>query len=251
MATDYVEYAIYGPPGELPDLPDLQAAAGAGLVEIETTEIPDDWADRWRDFHEPVVVGGGRLVVRPSWEGDAGAAAEVDIVVDPGRAFGTGAHATTRSCLELLLDARRPWARRAGALADWGTGSGGPGDRRGQARLATRRRVRSRAAGGRGGAANAESNDVDGRVERINLREETPPEAPTVVANLTAPLLLPLAARMRRRARSPRRTGWSSAVCCARERDGVAGAYAAAGLEVAGEISDGRMGGAFARTRSA
>ena len=73
--ADYVEYAIYGPPGELPDLPDLRAAAGAGLVEIETTEIPDDWADRWRDFHEPVVVGGGRLVVRPSWEGDAGEAA--------------------------------------------------------------------------------------------------------------------------------------------------------------------------------
>ena len=77
----FVEYAIYGPPGELPELPDLQAAAGDGLVEIETTEIPDDWADRWRDFHEPVVVGDGRIVVRPSWEAEAPdvAAAEIDI----------------------------------------------------------------------------------------------------------------------------------------------------------------------------
>jgi ribosomal protein L11 methyltransferase len=65
--SDWVEYAIYGPPGEVPALPDLEVAAGDGLVEITTTEIPDDWADRWRDFHEPVAVGGGRIVVRPSW----------------------------------------------------------------------------------------------------------------------------------------------------------------------------------------
>ena len=147
--SDYVEYAIYGPPGELPELPDLQAAAGGGLVEIETTEIPDDWADRWRDFHEPVVVGGGRLVVRPSWESDAGDAAEVDIVVDPGRAFGTGAHATTRSCLELMLDlADRGEA--TGAARRLGYRVGRVGDRGGEARLGSRRRLRSREARRRG-----------------------------------------------------------------------------------------------------
>jgi ribosomal protein L11 methyltransferase len=112
----YVEYAIYGPPGELPALPDLRAAAGEGLVEVETSEIPDDWADRWRDFHQPVAVGGGRLVVRPSW-GEGGGAG-IDIVVDPGRAFGTGAHPTTRLCLEALLDLER------GSLLDVGCGSG-------------------------------------------------------------------------------------------------------------------------------
>ena len=119
----YVEYAIYGPPGEVPELPDLEAAAGEGLVEIETTEIPDDWADRWRDFHEPVVVADGRLVVRPSWEAAAARGTEIDIVVDPGRAFGTGAHATTRACLELLLELADAGEAR-GELADWGTGSG-------------------------------------------------------------------------------------------------------------------------------
>ena len=55
------------PPGELPALPDLEAVAGDGLVEVSTTEIPDDWADRWQDFHRPIEVG-GRLWVRPSWE---------------------------------------------------------------------------------------------------------------------------------------------------------------------------------------
>ena len=119
----YVEYAIYGPPGEVPELPDLEAAAGDGLVEIETTAIPDDWADRWRDFHEPVWVAGGRMVVRPSWEDPAAHTPEVDIVVDPGRAFGTGAHATTRACLELLLGLADA-GEAGGPLADWGTGSG-------------------------------------------------------------------------------------------------------------------------------
>ena len=41
----WVEYAVYGPPGELPAVPAFEAAAGDGLVEISSTEIPDDWAD--------------------------------------------------------------------------------------------------------------------------------------------------------------------------------------------------------------
>ncbi len=79
-----------------------------------TTEVEDGWEDRWRAFHRPVRIG--PLWVGPPWEQpDAGAIA---VVVDPGRAFGTGAHATTRLCLELLLDAPR------GSLLDVGCGSG-------------------------------------------------------------------------------------------------------------------------------
>lgn len=191
----YVEYAIYGPPGELPELPDLAAVAGDGLVEIETTEIPDDWADRWRDFHEPVLVGGGRVVVRPSWEEGAAEAAEIDIVIDPGRAFGTGAHATTRGCLELLLELADAGAAR-GELVDWGTGSG-------VLAIAAAKLGWDPVAGCdheepaiAAAAANAEANGVRIELERVNLREGTPPVAPTVVANLTAPLLLDLAGRI-------------------------------------------------------
>jgi len=96
-----IEYAVYGPPGELPELPALKAAAGAALVEISTTEIADDWSERWRAFHRPLVLA-DRLTVRPPWE-PAGDTA-LDVVIDPGQAFGTGAHATTRLCLELLLE---------------------------------------------------------------------------------------------------------------------------------------------------
>src|SRR5436305_4664965 len=64
---EVVEYAVYGPPGELPALPDLRAAAGGALVEISTSEIADDWSERWRSFHRPLVLP-RRLTVRPPWE---------------------------------------------------------------------------------------------------------------------------------------------------------------------------------------
>ena len=53
----WVEFAIYGPPGEVPELGELQAAAGGSLVDVTTTSVPDDWADRWADFHRPIEVG--------------------------------------------------------------------------------------------------------------------------------------------------------------------------------------------------
>ena len=56
------------------------------------------WEERWREFHRPVVVG--RLWVGPPWEPPDERL--LPVVIEPGRAFGTGAHATTRLCLELL-----------------------------------------------------------------------------------------------------------------------------------------------------
>src|SRR5207248_8679899 len=67
LSSDVVEYAVYGSPGELPSLPDLQAAAGGALVEVSTSEVADDWAQRWREFHKPLVLD-GRLTVRPPAE---------------------------------------------------------------------------------------------------------------------------------------------------------------------------------------
>jgi ribosomal protein L11 methyltransferase len=79
-----------------------------------STDVEQGWEDRWRAFHRPVRIG--PLWVGPPWEEpDADAIA---VVIDPGRAFGTGAHATTRLCLELLLDLPH------GSLLDAGCGSG-------------------------------------------------------------------------------------------------------------------------------
>ena len=233
---DFVEYAIYGPPGELPELPDLEAAAGDGLVEIETTEIPDDWADRWRDFHEPVVVGGGRMIVRPSWEAD-GTGVGIDVVVDPGRAFGTGAHATTRCCLELLLSlADRGLA--TGALADWGTGSGVLAIAAAKLGWDPVTGCDHEPAAVEAAAANAAANRVEVVIERVNLRDQAPPPAATVTANLTAPLLIPLAERIAAGAiPAPEYLVVSGLLSAERER--VVAAYRDAGLGVEESLASG------------
>lgn len=125
---DTTEYAVYGAPGELPSLPDLRALAGGALVEISTSELADDWQERWKGFHRPVAVpappgGGLGLRVRPPWEPPAAdAGARLELVIDPGQAFGTGSHASTRLCLGLLLELHTRF--RAGPVLDVGTGSG-------------------------------------------------------------------------------------------------------------------------------
>lgn len=233
----YVEYAIYGPPGELPELPDLEAAVGDGLVSIETTEIPDDWADRWRDFHEPVIVGGGRMVVRPSWEASSAAGAEIDIVVDPGRAFGTGAHATTRGCLELLLE-RADRGEASGPLADWGTGSGVLAIAAAKLGWGPVEGVDHEPASIAAARENAAANRVGASFRRLDLRREAPPAAPTVVANLVFPLLAELADRMEAGEVETPGTLVASGLL-AREADPARDAFRAAGLSAESELSSG------------
>ncbi|MDX6486351.1 MAG: ribosomal protein methyltransferase [Gaiellaceae bacterium] len=76
--------------------------------------VAEGWEDGWREFHHGVVVG--RFWVGPPWEEPA--AGVEPIVIDPGRAFGTGAHPTTRLTLELLQELPQ------GSLLDVGCGSG-------------------------------------------------------------------------------------------------------------------------------
>lgn len=192
---DFVEYAVYGPPGEVPELPDLKAAVGEDLVSVSTTEIADDWHERWKQFHGTVLVGDderGRVVLRPTWEDAVDETGAVEIVLDPGQAFGTGSHATTRLCLDLMLDLD---ARRE--AVDLGCGSG----------------VLAIAASMRGfgpvraydfdplavdaSRENARRNGITLAVERTDLREGLPPLAPVVFANLMRPLLLEVAGRLR------------------------------------------------------
>jgi ribosomal protein L11 methyltransferase len=85
-----------------------------GFDVLEAEDVAEDWQDAWRSFHHGVVVG--RLWVGPPWE-EAPADA-VPVVIDPGRAFGTGAHPTTRLVLELLQEVE------AASLLDVGCGSG-------------------------------------------------------------------------------------------------------------------------------
>jgi ribosomal protein L11 methyltransferase len=188
----YVEYAIYGGEGELPELGELEAAAGDGLVEIVSTEVPDDWADRWQEFHKPLLVG-GRLWLRPSWEAPREGA--VDVVVDPGRAFGTGAHPTTRLCLEYLLELAEA-GEAHGPLTDLGSGSGVLAIAAAKLGWGPVAAYDHEPAAVEAVLANAEANGVEVSCERLNLRERLPALAPTVVANMTAPVLSAVAAQL-------------------------------------------------------
>jgi ribosomal protein L11 methyltransferase len=86
----------------------------AAFGEVLADEVPPGWEDRWREFHRPTQIGS--VWVGPPWETPP---AELEaIVIDPGRAFGTGGHATTRLCLLLLSKVDR------GSLLDVGCGSG-------------------------------------------------------------------------------------------------------------------------------
>ncbi len=159
-----------------------QAFGGAAVADVA-----DDWADRWRRFHKPVRVGG--LWVGPPWEKPDPDA--VAVVIDPGRAFGTGGHATTRLCLELLEREER------GSVLDVGCGSGVLSiaaarlgfdpvlaiDVDPQAVEATQR--------------NAADNGVSVDVRRADLRDDELPETELVLANITAESVEELAPRMR------------------------------------------------------
>lgn len=234
-----VEYAVYGPPGELPLLPDLEAAVGGALIEVTTSELPDDWSERWKAFHRPLALG-DRLAVRPPWEDPIGAA--VELVIDPGQAFGTGAHATTRLCLELLLElADAPAALATPGLQPAGDVSPGDAARGPLLDLGCGSGVLAIAAARLGWEpvtavdydplsvaatrANAAVNAVELEIARCDLRRDPIPAAPTVLANLLRPLLLDYA----RRLVEPPRTLVASGLLT-HEADEIAAAFAVHGL---------------------
>jgi ribosomal protein L11 methyltransferase len=206
VGEEVVEYAVYGAPGELPSLPDLKAAAGAALVEISTSETADDWQERWRRFHRPILVrppaqardaAGARatpaLYVRPPWEDSAAGDRVEEIVIDPGQAFGTGAHATTRLCLELVL-VLASLGLASGPLLDVGTGSGVLAIAAARLGFAPVLALDHEPQSVEAARENATVNGVDIAVERFDLRNEPLPclAGTVVLANLLLPLLLEL-----------------------------------------------------------
>ena len=191
----YVEYAIYGAEGELPDLGEEEAVIAGGTVEVEATEVADDWADRWRTFHKSLMVGdpdhGPAVWIRPPWEPERTDLAEV--VVDPGQAFGTGAHPTTRLCIEALIDIARAGGP-FGALTDLGCGSGVLAIAAGKLGWGPLEGCDHEVAAVAAARENAEVNGVDVKFDRLDLKIGLPRLNPTTVANLTAPLLEMVAA---------------------------------------------------------
>jgi ribosomal protein L11 methyltransferase len=110
-ANGLLELSVYVPAADEVALRELLER---DFGEVLTRRVDDGWEHRWRSFHRPVVAGG--LWIGPPWEtAPAGVPA---VSIEPGLAFGTGAHPTTRLCVELLDGQPR------GSLLDVGCGSG-------------------------------------------------------------------------------------------------------------------------------
>lgn len=154
---------------------------------VRGEDLVADWRERWKEFHRPVRLG--PLWVGPSW--DEPPADATAIVIDPGRAFGTGAHPTTQLCIELLLELEPR------SVLDLGCGSGVLGivaaklgfgpvlafDADENAISAT--------------LANAEANGVEIDARRVDVLTEELPAVSLAVANITRPALETLAPRLR------------------------------------------------------
>ena len=79
----------------------------------------EDWRDAWKEHFKPLHIG-RNMVVRPTWHDDGPADGEATIWLDPGMAFGTGHHPTTRMCIEQIERTVAPGSR----VLDVGCGSG-------------------------------------------------------------------------------------------------------------------------------
>ncbi len=97
-----------------------ERVATLGLEATITTEgmCEEDWAEAWKRYYHPIRIG--RVTVVPAWEEYAPSEGEIILRMDPGMAFGTGTHETTRLVMEMLSEEIKGGER----LLDVGTGSG-------------------------------------------------------------------------------------------------------------------------------
>lgn len=210
----------------------LAAACGAQVTFGAAEPLSAvDWSQAWKDGLEPVIVS-PRLVVRPSFCAPvAGSAAEV--VIDPGQAFGTGGHASTRLALE-WVDALAPSLPGARVL-DAGCGSG-------VLALAALRLGAQQALGfdldplaPAAALENAQANGLAGRLQVFTgpLDALSGPPFDLVLANMLSSEFLPLAAGLAAQTAAQGAVVFSGLL--AEEREKVAAALAAAGLRVVEE----------------
>ena len=160
-----------------------QDRMAAAFGDVAATDVPTDWLERWKRFHRPVRAGG--LWIVPPWE-DPPRGADF-VLIDPGRAFGTGAHPTTRLCLELVSELE------PGSLLDIGCGSGVLAIAAAKLGFAPVIGLDSDRHAVEAARANAAANGLELEFEQADARVEPPPQANVAVANVSAEVVAEVA----------------------------------------------------------
>jgi ribosomal protein L11 methyltransferase len=216
----------------------LQAFGLRTIGELRTRIVhEEDWAEAWKAYF-PVQRVGRRLVIRPTWRGHRREPDDVVVALDPGMAFGTGLHPTTRLCLA-ALEALADEGRVEGArVLDVGCGSGilaiaalklGAIDAFG---------VDTDPIAVESTLANARRNRLARRIHaRVGSLPTDEPAFDVVLANLIAGVLVPLARALRNELR-PGGTLLASGIFVDREAE-VASAFEAAGLAIRERTAEG------------
>ena len=150
------------------------AAMQTVFPTAKAAPVEEGWEERWREFHHAVRAGG--VWIGPPWE--APPPGEPAVVIDPGRAFGTGAHPTTRACIELL--ARQPRT----SVLDAGCGSGVVGIAAARLGFAPVSAFDVDPVAVDVARENAARNGVEIDVRRLDAQTEDLPRAALVVANI-------------------------------------------------------------------
>jgi ribosomal protein L11 methyltransferase len=216
----------------------LQAFELRPIGELETRVVHEsDWATAWRS-HFPVQRVGERLVIRPTWRRHRRRPGDVVLALDPGMAFGTGLHPTTRLCLAALERHATAVGLEDVRVLDVGCGSGILGIAAARLGAATVLGVDPDPIAVGATLANARRNRVARRI-RCRLGSIPTHDGPfdLVLANLIASLLIDLAPRLRDELR-PRGTLIASGIFVDREAE-VVDAFGEAGMRVAGRSDDG------------
>ena len=146
----------------------------AEFGQVQTALVEPGWEERWREFHQPIWVG--PLWVGPPWEQPP--AEGIAVVVDPGRAFGTGTHPTTRLCLEFLTELE------PGSLLDVGCGSGVLSIAAAKLGFAPVHSVDLEPAAVEATSRNAAANGVELDVRQADALEIDLPRVDLVIANI-------------------------------------------------------------------
>ena len=161
---------------------------------VEQTVIGEEWREKWKSFFRPTRVG-TKIVVRPPWEPKSGKPSDIDVIIEPGMAFGTGLHETTRLCIRAIEECMAD----GDSVLDVGCGSGILSVIAAKLGACNIHAIDVDADAVRTTRENAEQNAVGATISATNIALADITESyELVIANILSHILIPLSADLAR-----------------------------------------------------